>query len=804
MAMGQARYLSGLLLASTVLAAPHVASAQDRESDTARATGEAAGASADEILVTARRRDETSTDVPVMITAFSGAQLAEAGAVSVPDIARMTPQLELENNVANYGGSASLRGVGGSQANTAAEPAITVNVDGIPIGTNAAVRLGQLDLGQAEILKGPQALFFGKNSSGGIVALKGAEPTREFEAEARASYDLVWKQLALEGYVSGPLTDTLGVRVAGRIASPSKFWINDAPGVAQPKGPLAQSVTGRFALRFQPSDAIDWKVKLVYDDLDDGGTNTRVQRILCPRGVPQGPTALPSVTDCKADRHFARGDWSPNLAVVANDRRFGNGVPKTTARQSLAVSDLTIGISDAVKANLLTGLYDLRSTLRELSNRGPIPRLVGLGSSDKKTFSQEARLYSDGSGPFQWMLGGFYSHDKFIDFERVAILANAANVTAATVSLPSASNWRIISNTYSAFAQGSYEFLPGLTLSAGARYSEERKKQSVNLSNRFPSHLKFNDFSPEITLSYKPADDTNIYLSYKEGYKSGGFHIGSLTYRFAIPNPAITVIDNTFDAETVKGVEGGIKTALFDNQLRLDVGAYYYRYSDLQLGRYDPTVLGSRIDNISASNVRGAEASFTFRPDAVPGLRLTGALNYNLSTYAKPFLAACWVGQSVAQGCTIDTDKDGRGDAQDFKGKTLPYYSKWAGNFGIAYDIETASGMTIGLNTKASFHSRGFLEQSLRPGLTKPASIYLDAGLRVEPASKAWELALIGKNLTNRIVPISAFGENFTGNAAATGTTTATVLDQGDFSAVIRDGRSVMLRATVRFHGFGN
>ena len=129
-----------------------------------------------DIIVTARRRNETALDTPVVLSAFSGDQLSRLAITSISDVGKLTPLLIIAPSGGPYGGNLTLRGVASPSANASSEPAVTINIDGVPVSYGGVTRLTNIDLGQVEVLKGPQALFFGKNSSGGIVSIHSGPP----------------------------------------------------------------------------------------------------------------------------------------------------------------------------------------------------------------------------------------------------------------------------------------------------------------------------------------------------------------------------------------------------------------------------------------------------------------------------------------------------------------------------------------------------------------------------------------------------------------------------------------------------
>ncbi|MDB5725033.1 MAG: hypothetical protein JWQ16_1787, partial [Novosphingobium sp.] len=257
-----------------------------------------------DIVVTARRRGEESLQVPVVVSAFTGDQLAKVGVNSVTDLARLVPQLSADTNVGSFGGFNTLRGVTSPTSSVSADPAVLVVVDNIPISTGSVNRLGQFDLGRAEVLKGPQALFFGKNSSGGIISLTSAEPTHKFESMISSEYETNAEEWQVNGMVSGPITDSLLGRFAFKGLTERGYFYNDVPGVHRRVGPDPKEIAFRGTLIYEPSPDLTVKFKGTYDRVHDDGTYFVTQRFFCPSGVPSGPSSSPTITDCTIDQNF--------------------------------------------------------------------------------------------------------------------------------------------------------------------------------------------------------------------------------------------------------------------------------------------------------------------------------------------------------------------------------------------------------------------------------------------------------------------------------------------------------------------
>ena len=789
------RFVSFAALAWASLATPAFA-ADESVADQRQAAPSEAESTVDDIIVTARRRDETSLETPVVLTAFSGEKLARFGVTSIVDVAKLTPQLVISPATGPYGGNLTLRGVASPTSNPATEPAVTINIDGIPISYGGVVRMATIDLGQVEVLKGPQALFFGKNSSGGVVSMHSAEPTTTLQTQFSVGYEFKAHQVDLDGYVSGPLSDSLLVRVAGRFSRQRGYFTNVAPNATFSHAPGTEEEGGRISLNWIPTDRLTVKLRGTYDHVSDNGSYSTSQKFACPQGVSKGLAAVPGTDDCIANDTVVFAPFpAAAAAALTGNPRFNSDANYLRVRQALLVSDISYALSDYLTLSSLTGYFHLRQHVLDSQTSGGRFFIGGYYDVAKDTFSQEVRLsFSNPDSPVDLMIGGFYQHDKFTDEEQQVI-----NIAALAPLIP-IYRFPLKSKSYSAFAQVGWDITDVLNLSAGVRYSEDRKHQGTitvgGVANpKFGVHdRKYDNWSPEVTASFKPNEDLNVFASYKHGYKSGAYNISGISFSALLANPAVTLIDNSYKPETVRGFEGGVKARLFDRQLRVNLSAYSYLYKDLQLSRLDPVTIALSILNASSARVKGIEGDFNFNPRAVPGLNLYGAFGYNTSRYASSFVAPCYVGQTIANGCTIDgADAGTVPDLQEFKGRTLPRAPKFSASLGSTYSVPVSDDLKLTLNANAIYTSSSFLSQELNPVGKAPRRVLVDAGVAVGSQSGSYELAFIGRNLTDRHYPFSGFQSPSTGGG--TGTTAGTL---PDFEGPISRGRELWLRLTIR------
>ena len=276
------RQFTALMLASSALAFPSVAQAQEAPQAAADA-----GRGLEEIVVTARRSSERLINVPVAVTALSAAAIEKAHVSDLQQVAQMTPNLIIAAAGSGTGGSISLRGVGTSFLDPGLEQSVGLNADGVPIGRGHFLNSAQFDLKQIEVLKGPQALFFGKNSPAGVISITSADPTAELTVGGKVGYETEAKEKFAEAYVAGPISETLGFRFAAKY-SDLKGWFKNrvfigpnpaygnflVPGPAYDTGPGTKQIVGRVTLKWQPTSDFTANLKFTANKTTAAGGDT--------------------------------------------------------------------------------------------------------------------------------------------------------------------------------------------------------------------------------------------------------------------------------------------------------------------------------------------------------------------------------------------------------------------------------------------------------------------------------------------------------------------------------------------------
>lgn len=738
-----------------------------------------------EIVVTARRREENPISTPVILSAVRSEDLEKRAITGLNEVAQVVPQLVIGNSQSVQGGSISLRGIGSSESNPFADQAVSFSIDGIQIARATVQRMAQMDLAQIAVYKGPQALFFGKNSPAGVVDIQTADPTDRLESRLSVGYGFKGEELKGDGYISGPLTDTLGARLAffgSHLGGYARNSVADDPsyGKVRRDMPHDREMAGRLTLKFEPSDAFDARLKVSYNKLKTAGPAENQQLVDCPRGIAQ----LSPADDCRADANVVRPNLGSRFAAL--DPRYGNGVPFLSQDQWLTSLEMNYKFTDSLTLTSTTGYYVADTKYRDTLNGSLVPErlLANYQEFKDKEFSQELRLASDFGGPVNFLIGGYYQHTNLYD---VFIAGMNANNPVIIANYNNAATQK--GDAWSGFGQVMFDITPQLELSAGARYSYEKKKLSgevfyLPVMTAVPSR-SFDDVSPEVTLTYRPTDDLTFFGAYKEGFLSGGFNVSAVDLTG----------DRSYDPQYIKGGEVGAKAALLDRRLRLNLAAYSYRMTGLQV--QSQVGITQVVTNAGKAKIEGAEFDFRWQTP-LEGLNLTGALAYNHARY-KVYTAPCYGGQTPAEGCNLNPSAAGVYRAQDLAGRPLVRAPRIVMSGGFDYEFPLTDALVFGLNGNASYTSKFYANPSDQPASLQKGYWLLDAGLKLGAADDAWQLDLIGRNLTNKYYITRANDVTFTGGG--TGTPAGI---HADVSAVPSRGREIMLRMTVNLGGFLN
>lgn len=807
---------SASIFAIVLSCASGMAHAQD---STETAAEESSGIT--EIVVSARKRSESAQDVPVAITAISAETIVARDLTSLERIAAATPSLTVGRASTGSGAQITMRGIGSVSTSIGIEQSVSTVVDGVYYGQGRTINEGFFDLAQVEILKGPQALFFGKNATAGLISITTADPTDATEIIARAGYEIKSQQVQAELIGSTPLTDTLGIRVAIRgskmfggyydnISAPFAFAFYP-DHIAQPSAsetPGERELLGRVTLKWEPTSEITNTVKLsgTYNKVNNAGWNSVIFH--CPTGESQfnGQNCSP---DFITRQNNLPADIAPNIPFATDDGSLYNRYKSYSATNTLAWDTGDVTLTNVTNYNWNNNRFLISADLQS----NPFGGIWTTEDTTYHAFSNEFRAQTEFDGPVNLMAGGMYLSTRR-DYAQYNVISNVEDA-AQPLSTQFLTNYKISftkGETLAGFGQVTWKLVPTLELSGGVRYTHETKdsfftqpyvtsvipifrpQNSPDGLGEVTANQTFNDWSPEFTLSWKPTDDLMAYGAYKTNYKSGGFSNGGINSLLS-PNPEA---DFAFGAEKARGFEVGFKSTLADRQIRLNMSAYSYKYADFQVDYFNSAVFAYQTLTADA-RTKGIEVDFEYAPRSVQGLNVHGSASYNKANYTK-FFGPCFTGQKPTEGCSFLNSAGGLPTVgqipafQDLAGAPLSVAPRWTGTLGVGYETSVGASNIIGLSVDGRY-SGSYLGSAFgNPDSRQEAYATLDATLRFGPEDRRWEIAVIGKNLTNKFYILGAFDAASSGSG--TGTADGIRADQAGLGSL---PRTVQLRVSTQF-----
>lgn len=680
-----------------------------------------------EIVVTAQRRAEKSVDVPITITSLGSAALEDAGVKQLSDISKIVPSLRFDKT--GVYSQPTIRGVGTAISTSGGGPNVATYVDGFFLPSSAASDFQLMRTNSIQVLKGPQGTLFGRNTTGGAILVTTSDPSETQAAELRASYSR-FDTAEVQGYATTALTSGLAVDLEGLYRRSDGFHRNIVDGnnkIGQYerwsvrtgfKAEISPDVS--LLVRYSHSEASD-ATALMHNAFVDGDGKRWVYEY-----TPEGSyaTAPNEVALNPADPIGVRTNADVLQATIKADLGFANLTSYTQLRDER-----------------VTSVQDLDATA--------LPVFTMQIGSNNKAFTQELLLSSKAGGPLQWTLGGYYfrNRDTWLTAVRLGTGPFANNGASGTLS-----------QAVAVFGDLTYEVVPNLFITAGARYSHDwvteaffqraltagvyedvnGEAQDFATLDPVPSlyeaiyvpKLKNNRVTPRVVIRYKPDDSSSVYASFTQGYKAGLLNVGGYSFRPVKP-------------ETINAYEVGYKYS--QGMLTAEVSGFYYDYKNLQVSSYQAGT--ARIRNAASSEIYGLEAQLSAR--ITPDFTLSGGVGWTHARYKSFKNAALYM---FCDGDAVPCPAEGLGagslietvvDASGYKMQRTPEVTA---NIAAAYGLDVAEGR-LNLSSNLYYTSAFYFGIAEQFQQKKHALL----GLRAEwtDADEKYSVAIFGDNVTN-------------------------------------------------------
>jgi len=633
----------------------------------------ASAGDSNDIIVTARRREESLQDTPIAITAVSATMLENKASVNIGDLQGAAPGLLItQQNSGAQAANISIRGLTYADIEKSQTPTVGVVVDGITIGTNTGQLQDAFDIAQIEVLRGPQGTLFGANTIGGVISITRTKPTMEPGGKAEFTYGRwnTWAGKAIVNYGDG---DTWGVKLFYFHNETDGFYHNVTRNT---NAGWSKGDTYGGSLLFKPAGSgfdAQLTVENVVQSFDPVVSNiANSTELFC---------AFEPANECNRN---TRKDLYTT---------FGDA-----AKSKYRAPDATLQMNYDAGPVKLTSITGWRHS-REKQTQDFDGSSVDLYYVDRRQhytqWSQELRASGNMFDGFDYVVGGYYFNSKY-DLTQWSRVFGFSPTVPPTLFDANAQHVEGKTESYAFFGDFNWAFADKFRLSFGGRWSHDNKKlwngfapgvlvDPGNVSrSQFAAvgsgDASFSKFTPKVGIDYRPNSDTMLYASWSRGYRSGGFS----------PRAATAATASTpFQPETVDSYEVGLKLALLDRKLDINLAGYVSDYKDMQQNLTvpgGPTGNQTITGNVSGGAlIKGIEMDGTLR--ITPEFTITASAAYMKSHFRNFVTCGAYVGGPVA------VNSCGAGLVPfDYSGNNLIYAPKFTGSISGNYSVPTSFG----------------------------------------------------------------------------------------------------------------
>jgi len=729
--------LRSLLLASALILPAAPALAEEAATASTPAPGE--------IVVTARYRDETLQQVPIAITAVSGASLNDRALHNLQDLSATVPSVDFRNGSSNKDRTVFIRGVGTISTSPGVEPSVSTVLDGVVL-----TRPGQstLDVGEVErieVLRGPQGTLFGKNASAGVINIvtKGPSARTGGYGEVTATTDQEYRAKA---GINGAITDGVNARIDGLYTNFRGNVDNLGTG---------HKVNGfeRYGARakIEANPTPDLKLLFQADYLQSRDTTLSVYTASTQTAYPTG-----AVTDNAALAGFLSGAGiRPSLANRTVSTNFDTDVRDKNAGVGLTAD---WSLPKGYKLTSITAYRNWKNHQHQdfdgiSAISAAIPQGEDYGDVSSRQFSQELRLTSPKGKFVDYVVGAYYLNAKTDErYQRqITRVVSGANVATTGVA-----NYGVTNNNYALFGEANFNFTSNFRALAGYRSVwDELSFYHVRTSTNDPTNAGTGAVTGIQGYHYGTGRTSTRGDAYRFGLQLdlGANAQTYVTYSRGYKGPAYNVFFNmlardeiALAPETSKSWEAGIKGSALGHKITYSLAAYTTDFANFQ-ANFSDVVAGAivtRLINAGTASSKGVEIDLGLHP--IPGLSFDTAVAYN---DAKVLHFNCPAG--AANSCNID-------------GQVLPYAPKWKLYENVTYRFGVAKGWDLELQTDVSLKSATQYQLTQTPSSIQPSYALLNASVALLGQDNGWQLRAYVKNIGNQHY------SNLLGNGTIAGT----------------------------------
>ena len=739
----------------------------------------------EEIVVTARKREESLQDTPISVAAFTAADLEERGAVDFSDLGEFTPNVVFDFTAPIAAGNSAaivmIRGVGSADWALPVDPGVGIYLDGVYIARTIGQVMDTVDVERIEVLRGPQGTLFGRNTIGGAISVVTKKPSTDKVfgrvEVTTGSYD----RIDANGYVNIPMGESLAGSLSLSTRNRDGYVKNlgDGPDLGD-----NEDLSGRLAFRWTPSDALTVDITGDYSTTDEApapnvlidvaedGFFPKLNNLVsgdpaCGGFVVSTDPARFGNDKCYNDQWVVGPfkTWSSHVSAtpeLGNNDRFGVAVRPDSELNVWGVSgtlewDITDNLtvkSISAHRRVEDGFWSRDTGHSKL----PVHVIVRTANDyEQKQTTQELQLLGNAfEDRLEWMIGLYYLKETGKHLDVVELPFNTVFDSGGTID----------NESKAVFAQGTFDVTDQLSLTAGVRYTDEEKEfvadshvgidrsipfpLSIAPASPFdcegtpltpantqgscvlpmvPAHSNASEVQPYVNLSFRWTDDIMTYVSYSEGFKAGAF-----TQRVFPAKREAPVAGPEF----VKVYEGGFKTTLLDNRMRFNGAVFFTDYTDMQVTSDESDsagTIGLSTVNAAEAEILGFELEMTAVP--VPEALLQVGVGYLDAEYVK-----------LDEGVAFDIDDD------------LINAPEWNINAAAQYSINLGDMGTLTPRLDLSHTSKVANDDRNTPLLVQPAYTLLNLSLTWRDAADAWSVTAAGRNVADETYIITGFANN--------------------------------------------
>ncbi len=676
-----------------------------------------------DIVVTARLRNETLQDVPIAVTAFSERDLVRQQVDNVRDLNAVVPSLSITQITGGGVAQIYLRGAGQDDSQAASEPPITIYVDGVPYTKAPGALLDIIEFDRIEVLRGPQGTLYGRNSTGGAISFITKRPSLDRTTFVGDVTVGSFRRIDIRGAVSTPLTPNFAVKL-DFISRNQNGYVRDALAATGNNRPVRYNDTSRQVLRlsalWEPGDAM--RVFAAFDYTRDNG------------GPQSGTPAISSEVSANVRNGAisqARTIYGARLAA-----------PTLFDSQTFTGRGLVVNVTHDLPGVTLTGIFGYRGfDLSQGTDTDSGPNVTsvdqngatvvrGFGSDyvrnwSNDTFTLELRAASSGTGPFTWVAGVFGMHEKNYSDDIFGRFSEPAASQVASQFL-----FDQTTKSVAVFGEASYAIVPTVTVSAGGRFTYDRKDVSrihraalgrpvlSGAPYATATSADWSQFTPRVILDWKPTSAINLYASYSRGFQAGAFQ----SFPFSV-----TTANQPFNPTKVGSYEVGIKTQFFNNRLTANLTAFRASYTDLP-----STITASQGTFIVLTNdvrLQGLELEVRARP--LPCLELSFIGGITGDRFDRSVVAA-----SAVPGATANR---------------LKFVADNTARLGATYTLPVSDTANVRVTGNLTHSGDFFMSTVNTPFAYQKAYTLLGGEIGYDAGDGRFEFAVGARNLTDQL-----------------------------------------------------